>query len=167
MNEQVLHVLWFIPTMCASVHFCLLRVHFLQARRGCRARKTATADLFTQQSIPPNFRMLASALLLFFFLMISHFQTKPFKRDIILKQQSWKLRCAAENRRHFPFTAAYSHLENIPLDLLPLLYRTGSLFTNIRCPRWWSSRAPRDIQRKCATMMLWDVCVNHCYMLPY
>lgn len=111
---KVLHVLWFVPTICVSVHFCLLRVHFLQAWWGCRARKTATAHLFTQPSIPPNFRMLASALslCLFFFLMSSHFQTKHFKSNILLQQQSWK-------PHYFSVNCRLLLIRNT-LDLLPV-----------------------------------------------
>lgn len=87
---KVLHVLWFIPTICVSVHFCLLRVHFLQARWGCRARKTATAHLFTQPSIPPKLQNVgfSTLTLSFFFFNDFTFSDKTF--------QEWHCFAAAE-----------------------------------------------------------------------
>lgn len=97
-------MLWFIPTICVSVHFWLLRVHFLQTRWGCRARKTAAAHLFRQRSNPPPPQTLESCLQhsrSVFFLMTWHFPRKPFMSDIVLQQQSWK-------PYFFLLTAAYS-----------------------------------------------------------
>lgn len=58
---------------------------------------------------PPKLQNVGfSTLAVVFFLMISHFQTKPFKSDIILQRRSWKRSHVAENRRHFLLTAACS-----------------------------------------------------------